>query len=122
MSDAFTPDWFDRIAPVLAGLPSAGDVDAVVQYVVSSTPDGKVTFHAVVEGGVVTDVASGKASDPTAVISCSYDAALDVLEGRKSADEGFMDASLKVEGDHKTWLIDLRDVRSASLAAIAAQG
>ena len=78
--------------------------------------------HAVIEGGVVTDVAAGKASDPTAVISCSYDSALAVLGGDKSADEAFMDASLKVEGDHKTWLLDLREVRAASLAAIADLG
>ncbi|MEM9202685.1 MAG: SCP2 sterol-binding domain-containing protein [Actinomycetota bacterium] len=122
MSDAFTPEWFDRIAPTLSSLPSAGAVDAVVQYVISSTPDGKVTFHAVIEQGVVIDVASGKASDPTAVISASYDAALDILEGRKSPDAGFMDASLKVEGDHKTWLLDLRDVRRAALTAIGAAG
>ena len=122
MSDAFTPEWFDRVAPVLAALPSAGDIDAVVQYVISSTPDGKVTFHVVIEGGVVTDVASGKASDPTAIISAGYEAALDVLEGRKTADAGFMDASLKVEGDHKTWLLDLRDVRDAALTALASAG
>lgn len=122
MSDTFTPEWFDRIAPVLAALPSAGDIDAVVQYVVSSTPDGKVTFHAVIEGGVVTDVVAGKASDPTAIISAGYEAAVDVLEGRKTADAGFMDASLKVEGDHKTWLLDLRDVRAAALAALADAG
>ena len=119
MSDTFTPEWFDRVAPVLAALPPAGDIDAVVQYVISSTPDGKVTFHVVIEGGVVTDVASGKASDPTAIISAGYEAALDVLEGRKTADAGFMDASLKVEGDHKTWLLDLRDVRDAALTALA---
>ena len=122
MSDAFTPEWFDRVAPVLAALPSVGDIDAVVQYVISSTPDGKVTFHVVIEGGVVTDVASGKASDPTAIISAGYEAALDVLEGRKTADAGFMDASLKVEGDHKTWLLDLRDVRDAALTALASAG
>ena len=118
MSAFLTPEWFDTAAPALAALPSAGDVDAVVQYVVSSTPEGKLTFHAVIEGGVVVDLASGKASDPTAIISCSYDAALDVVEGRKSADVAFMDASFKVEGDHKTWLIDLRDVRAAVLDAI----
>ena len=122
MSAAFTPEWFDRVAPALAALPSAGDVDGVVQYVVSGTPEGKVTFHTVVEGGVVTDVASGKASGPTAVVSCSYDTALEILEGRRSPDAGFMDASLKVEGDHKAWLLDLRDVRAACLLAIAELG
>lgn len=122
MSAAFTPEWFDRVAPALAALPSAGDVDGVVQYVVSGSPEGKVTFHTVVEGGVVTDVASGKASGPTAVVSCSYDTALEILEGRRSPDAGFMDASLKVEGDHKAWLLDLRDVRAACLVAIAELG
>lgn len=122
MNDAFTPEWFDRVAPVLAAVPSAGTVDAVVQYVISSTPVGKVTFHAVIEGGVITDLASGKAAEPTVIVSAGYEAALDVLEGRTTADAGFMDASLKVEGDHKAWLLDLRDVRAAALAALADLG
>ena len=122
MSTFLSPEWFDAAAAALARIPSAGEVDAVVQYVVSSTPDGKLTFHAVIDDGVVTELASGKAADPTAVISCSYDAALDVVEGRKSADAAFMDASFKVEGDHKTWLLDLREVRAAAIEALAGLG
>ena len=114
-----SPAWFDAASAALADLPPVGDIDAVVQYVVSSTPDGKLTFHAVIDGGVVTELASGKAVEPTAVISCTYDAALDVAAGRKSADAAFMDASFKVEGDHKTWLLDLRDLRAAALEALA---
>ena len=44
--------------------------------------------------------------------SCSYDAFTGVLDGTTTADAAFMDGSFKVEGDHKAWLIDLRDVRT----------
>ncbi|MEO0494395.1 MAG: SCP2 sterol-binding domain-containing protein [Actinomycetota bacterium] len=120
MTAVLSPEWFDAAGPVLAGLAPAGDVSAVVQYAVSSAPDGKVTFHAVIDGGVVSAFATGKGTDPDVVISCNYDAFVDVLDGTKSADAAFMDASFKVEGDHKVWLIDLRDVRSSAFTALAA--
>ena len=120
MSVPLSPEWFDETAATLAGLDSAGDVDATLQYAVASTPEGKVTFHAVVAGGVVTELGSGKAADPDIVVSCNYDQFLDVLEGRKTADVAFMDASWKIEGDHKRWLLDLRPVRDAVLEALSA--
>jgi len=110
-----SPEWFAAAAPALAGLDSAGPVDATVQYAVSKTPQGKVTFRAVIRGGVVTELSAGKAEAPDVVVSCSYEQFLDVLEGRKTPDVAFMDASWKVEGDHKRWLLDLRPVRVAAL-------
>ena len=118
MSDLLSPEWFDETAALLAGLAPAGDVDASLQYAVSSTPAGKVTFHAVVSGGVVREFATGKATAPDIVVSCSFEKFLAVVEGRKSADVAFMDASWKVEGDHKRWLLDLRPVREAVLTAL----
>ena len=105
---------------MLAALPPAGDASATVQYAVSSSPDGKVTFHAVIEGGVVTEFAVGKGTDPDVVVSCSYDAFTGVLDGTTTADAAFMDGSFKVEGDHKAWLIDLRNVRTVAFGALAA--
>lgn len=118
MTTPLSPDWFEETAAVVSGLPPAAAVDATLQYAVSSTPEGKVTFHAVVEGGVVTELGLGKATDPDIVISCSYEQFLDVVEGRKTADVAFMDASWKVEGNHKRWLLDLRPVREAVLDAL----
>lgn len=119
MTVPLSPEWFDETAALLADLGSAGAVDATLQYAVASTPEGKVTFHAVVTGGVVTELTTGKATAPDIVVSCNYDQFLDVLEGRKTADVAFMDASWKIEGDHKRWLLDLRPVREAVLAALA---
>lgn len=120
MNPPLSSEWFDETAALLAGLDSVGDIDATLQYAVASTPDGKVTFHAVVAGGVVTELAVGKTTAPDIVVSCNYDQFLDVVEGRKSADVSFMDASWKVEGDHRRWLIDLRPVRAAVLGALDA--
>lgn len=119
MTAVLSTEWFAAAAPALAALPPAGDASGVVQYVVASTPEGKVTFHAVIDSGVVNELMVGKAADADIVVSCSYDAFVDVLDGTKSADAAFMDASFKVEGDHKRWLIDLRDVRRAALSALA---
>ena len=120
MSAMLSPEWFEAAAPVLAALPPAGDASATVQYAVSSSPDGKVTFHAVIDGGVVTEFAASKGTDPDVVVSCTYDAFTGVLDGTTTADAAFMDGSFKVEGDHKAWLIDLRDVRAAVFGALAA--
>ena len=119
MTLPLSTEWFATTAPLLGGLSSAGSVDAIMQYVVASTPEGKVTFHVVVAGGVVTELAPGKVDAPDVVVSCTYEQFLDVLEGRKTADVAFMDASWKVEGDHKRWLIDLRPVREAALEALS---
>ena len=120
MSVPLSDEWFASTAGLLGGLQSAGNIDATLQYAIASTPEGKVTFHAVVAGGVVTELATGKATDPDIVVSCNYDQFLDVLEGRKTADVAFMDASWKIEGDHKRWLLDLRPVREAVLEALSA--
>ncbi|MDG1367809.1 MAG: SCP2 sterol-binding domain-containing protein [Acidimicrobiales bacterium] len=120
MSTPLSDEWFSTARSVLDGLDSVGRVEATVQYAIASTPEGKVTFHAVVTDGVVTALATGKATDPDIVVSCNYDQFLDVLEGRKTADVAFMDASWKIEGDHKRWLLDLRPVREAVLGALQA--
>jgi len=106
----------------LAALDSAGDVDAVVQYAVSANPEGKVTFHAVIEAGVVIELVAGKATDPIAKISCSFDTFEALVAGDKSTDAAFMDGSIKVEGNHKIWLLDLRSVRASALAALSELG
>ena len=69
---------------------------------------------------MVTEFAAGKGTDPDVVVSCTYDAFTGVLDGTTTADAAFMDGSFKVEGDHKAWLIDLRDVRAAVFGALAA--
>ncbi len=119
MTQFLSEDWFAEATATLAALPPAGDASAVLQYAVTGGPDGKVTCHAVIEGGVVTGVASGKADSPDVVATLAFDEAFAVLTGEHSADASFMRGAVKIEGDHVAWLLDLRDVREAAFAALA---
>lgn len=119
MSQFLSADWFTEATATLAALPSAGDASAVLQYAISGGPDGKVTCHAVIEGGVVTGIAPGKADSPDVVATLTFDEAFAVLNGVHSTDTSFMRGAVKIEGDHVVWLLELRDVREAAFAALA---
>jgi hypothetical protein len=119
MSQFLSEDWFTEATATLAALPSAGDASAVLQYAISGGPDGKVTCHAVIEGGVVTGIAPGKADSPDVVATLTFDEAFAVLNGVHSTDTSFMRGAVKIEGDHVVWLLELRDVREAAFAALA---
>lgn len=119
MSQFLTEDWFAEATATLASLAPAGEQSAVLQYSVTGGPEGKVTCHAVIEGGVVTGIAAGKADSPDVVATLSYDEAFAVLTGEHSADAAFMRGGVKIEGDHVAWLLNLREVREMTLAALA---
>ena len=72
------------------------------------------------EGIAVGDMAAVQWVDSRHIQPARYDAFTGVLDGTTTADAAFMDGSFKVEGDHKAWLIDLRDVRAAVFGALAA--
>lgn len=119
MAGFLTDDWLTEAAGVLGGLDPVGEVDATLQYVVSGAPDGKVQVAVTVEGGKVTGVQTGKVEDPDLTITLAYDEALAILAGDTTADASFMRGAVKVEGSHAVWLLDLRDLRSVALPALA---
>ncbi len=118
MSRFLSAEWIDEARKVLGSVDATGTADVTLQYVISGSPDGKVTLHARVTDGVVDEVAVGKVDAPDIVLSCSYDTALDVVRGVQTADAIFMNGALKVEGDHAGWLLELRDLRAGALAAL----
>jgi len=113
-----SPDWFDEASSALATLSPVGDVSALIGYVVSGAPDGKVTFHVVIADGAVRDLNLGKAADPDIVVTLSYSELSEIVAGARSAHSSFMTGGLKVEGDHAAWLTDLQPVRERVLTAL----
>ncbi len=112
------PDWLAAAAAALADLPGMEGADAVVDYVVSGAPQGKVTVGVTVADGRVTGIAEGRSADPDVVVSGSYETFASILSGESSADAGYMNGALKVEGAHAQWLLDLRAVRLAAVDAL----
>ncbi len=114
----FDDEWLAAATEALAELPAIAGANAVIDYVVAGSPAGKATIGVAVEDGQVVSIETGKSSDPDLVISLKYDAALKILNGELSSDAGFMNGALKVEGAHERWLLELRAVRGAAIAAL----
>ncbi len=114
LSDAFLAE----AGRILGALDPAGDADVSIQYVVSGAPDGKVGVVVTVSTGRVTSVEPGKIADPDITVSLAYDEALAILSGEITADASFMRGAVKVEGDHASWLLDLRDLRAAAIGSL----
>lgn len=115
----FDDEWIAAAADVLAALPESEGASAVIDYVVAGSPSGKATIGVTIVDGRVTSITAGKSADPDLVVSMKYDIALAILRGEMSADAGYMNGALKVEGAHARWMLDLRDVRAAAITALA---
>ena len=61
---------------------------------------------------MLTEAALGKIADPDIVVQAKAPEALKILQGEMSPDVGYMQGRLKVDGDHRKLLIDLRDWRA----------
>lgn len=107
MATFLSDEWFTALTEAAADI-DAGQVDAVVQFVVSGSPDGKVQFTATIERGRLVSLEAGKVKGATAVVTWKFDDAAAIFGGDLDPDEAFMSGQTKVEGDYLTYLTDLR--------------
>ena len=113
MSAFLSDEWLIEARAALADLPEVDGADAVVQYTISGTPEGKVRAHVVVDSGRVTNIEAGKHREPDCTVSFNYPEAVALFHGDLTPDVAFMSGRAKVEGDHRVWLLDLRSVRAS---------
>lgn len=104
-------EWIAELARVGAELPQTDGASLTVQHEIAGAPDGKVRFHLTWTDGVLTEAALGKHADPQVQIQAKAPEALKILRGQMSAEVGYMQGRLKVDGQHRLLLIDLRDWR-----------
>jgi hypothetical protein len=116
--ELFDDAWLAAAADALRDLPAVEGADVVIDYVVSGAPGGKVTVGATLEHGRLTRLETGASPEADVTVSLSAPTAMALLTGELTPDAGYMNGSLKVEGDHPRWLLDLRVSRAAALTAL----
>jgi hypothetical protein len=112
VSAFLTEDWLEEAATAFAVLPDRPGIDADVQYVVSGAPGGKVQVRAAVRSGRITELAVGKHDDPDCTVTLSYADAVALFLGELGPEVGFMSGRVKIDGDHRVWLLDMRPIRA----------
>lgn len=92
-------DWLDALRDATSGLPPAPEASAVVQHVVSGTPDGNISYYTVFTDGRITEAALGPApADADLTFTMTYGDARKVAQGTLELSAAYMQGSLKSEG------------------------
>ncbi len=101
-------EWFGLNLEAAAGWPERPGVDCSANYEVTGSPDGKVRYHAVIRGGRLVEMASGKLADANVNIVYKYADAKAEVSGGDHPDLAFMTGRMKLEGDYARWVFGLR--------------
>lgn len=101
-------DWLAYVNEQATALPEVPGVSLVMQHVVSGTPTGKVQCGVEVRDGRLVACAIGKRPDATCTVTWTYADAARALAGDTDLDVAFMRGDLKVDGDYRRFLLDLR--------------
>ena len=105
-----SPEWLafvrERADAALVVQPGCS---LVMQHVVTGGPEGKAQYGAEVRDGRLVWLEPGKRSDASCTVTWTYADAVAALAGA-DLDVAFMRGSLKLDGDYRTFLLDLRSV------------
>lgn len=115
MAEVFLSEaWIETLASKGADLPKVDGVDLVIQHEISGAPDGKVRFFVQWRDGQIVEAAIGKHGEPDITVQAKAPEALKILHGEMNPDVAYMQGRLKVDGDYRRLLIDLREWRDSA--------
>lgn len=112
MAHAFLSDeWLAVLAERGAALPETPGADLVVAHEIEGAPGGKVRFVIEWRDGRIVRTEVGKAPDADCVVQAKAAEARRVLAGELAPEVAWMQGRLKIDGNYRAMLIDLRDWR-----------
>ncbi len=106
-------EWLGFVREQAATLPPHEGATLVMQHVVSGSPAGKVQCRVEVRDGQLVELAIGKRADAACTVTWTYEDALAALRG-DDLDVAFMRGRLKLDGDYRAFLYDLRPVLAST--------
>lgn len=105
--------WLAELSEKGATLPITVYVNLVLQYEVADLPNGKERFFIEYRDGQIKDAQLGKHTAPDIFIEMKASTVDMILSGQISVEVAYMQGRLKIQGDYKRFLIDLREWRSS---------
>src|SRR6266508_1794036 len=81
MAKYLSQEWLDLYLELAQEFPERPGASAVMQYVITGTPDGDVRYVQKIEGGKMTGSQLGDDADADFTLSMGYDDAKKILKG-----------------------------------------
>jgi putative sterol carrier protein len=95
-------EWLDLQQEVGASFPERPGASARVQYKITGTPDGDVTFCTVIDNGRIVHSSLGEDASADLTMTVVYKDFLNVAKGEVEAAAAFMQGRLKMVGSSGT--------------------
>ncbi len=102
MAKFLSQEWLDLLRDAGASFPERPGASARVQYKVTGTPDGDVTFSTVIDNGRIVQTSLGEDAATDLTMTVVYKDYLGVAKGEIDAAAGFMQGRLKMVGSTGT--------------------
>ncbi|MGH9120252.1 MAG: SCP2 sterol-binding domain-containing protein [Acidimicrobiales bacterium] len=99
MAKYLSQEWLDLYQELAQEFPERPGASAVMQYVITGTPDGDVKYVQKIENGKMSASRLGDDAEAEFTLSMTYDDATRIQKGELDANAAFMQGKLKVTGN-----------------------
>ena len=99
MAKYLTQEWLDLNRELAQDFPERPGATAIMQFVVTGSPDGDVTYHQVLENGKILEAKLEENANADFTITSTYDDSVKIAKGELDANAAFMQGRMKVTGN-----------------------
>jgi putative sterol carrier protein len=99
MAKYLSQEWLDLQKDLAQEFPDRPGATARMQYVITGTPEGDVSYYQVIEDGKMLESSLGTDPDAEFTLSQGYDDSVKIAQGELDANAAFMQGRIKVTGN-----------------------
>ena len=121
MAKYLTQEWLDLQRELAQDFPERPGATARMQYVVTGTPDGDVSYVTVIDDGKMVENVLGTDNEAEFTLASTYDDSVKILQGELDANAAFMQGRIKVTGNMGKLMSLMPLTQSPEYKAIQAQ-
>jgi putative sterol carrier protein len=99
MAKYLSQEWLDLYQQLAQDFPERAGANATMQYVITGTPDGDVSYVQKIENGKMLESRLGDSEEADFTLSLGYEDSKKIQKGELDANAAFMQGKLKVTGN-----------------------
>lgn len=99
MAKYLSQEWLDLQREEAQDFPTRPGATARMQYVVTGSPEGDISYYTVIEDGAIVENSMGTDAAAEFTLNVTYDDSVMMLKGELDANAAFMQGRVKVTGN-----------------------
>lgn len=121
MAKYLSQEWLDLQKELAQEFPDRPGATARMQYLITGTPEGDVSYYQAIEDGKMLESALGTDPEAEFTLSQTYDDSVKIAKGELDANAAFMQGRIKVTGNMGKLMSLMPLTQSAEYKAIVAK-